>query len=495
MNKTPVALITVLIAFILSAPLLLQAAAPSACSTAMTANDTASLNEAIACFNAASGGAHVITLTGDVVLSADTTTITNPNSAKLTIDGQSQYAIDGAAQFRPITIDHTDVTITGLTVRNGSGEDGDNLAALRTPFGEPAQPFFTIDIDNSEFSNAQSSDGASLLVEYGYFVNIDSSIVKQNAGAGIEFSGGLTGTLTIRDSDIFENLNRGIAVIGASAVEIFDSNIHNNETALGGGGIILGSGLHKITNSTVANNQADGSGGGISIFKGNITITDSTVSGNSANGNGGGITSGSGGGTASVINSTVANNEATGSGGAIYASYGLILNNSTVSGNSSDMMGGGILIKRENLIITNSTITSNSAPNGAGIFNDFEHLPVQISNSIFANNSVGGDCETVAGGETVFNASLVGDGSCGVVAGTNDNLVGNPLLGPLQDNGGKTHTHALLTNSPAINSASSTDCLALDQRGLFRDDQCDMGAYEDGAVEAAFAVFLPVLIR
>jgi len=76
--------------------------------------------------------------------------------------------------------------------------------------------------------------------------------------------------------------------------------------------------------------------------------------------------------------------------------------------------------------------------------------------------------------------------------GTNTEPV-YPLLGPLQNNGGPTDTHALLFGSPAIDAV--VDCLCttvggdpvtMDQRGAWRpadgDDDgtshCDIGAYE-----------------
>ena len=66
----------------------------------------------------------------------------------------------------------------------------------------------------------------------------------------------------------------------------------------------------------------------------------------------------------------------------------------------------------------------------------------------------------------------------------------DPLLGPLQDNGGPTFTHALLSGSPAIDKGHSSGS-ATDQRGFTRPggqptienatidgDGGDIGAYE-----------------
>jgi hypothetical protein len=61
-------------------------------------------------------------------------------------------------------------------------------------------------------------------------------------------------------------------------------------------------------------------------------------------------------------------------------------------------------------------------------------------------------------------------------------LVADPLLGPLQNNGGPTLTHALLAGSPAIDAVPLADCSGVtdDQRGVLRPQgpACDIGAFE-----------------
>jgi hypothetical protein len=73
----------------------------------------------------------------------------------------------------------------------------------------------------------------------------------------------------------------------------------------------------------------------------------------------------------------------------------------------------------------------------------------------------------------------VEDNTCGLIGGS------DPLLGPLQNNGGPTKTHALLPGSPAIDAGNDAVCAAdpvngLDQRGVARPQgaSCDIGAYE-----------------
>jgi len=78
-----------------------------------------------------------------------------------------------------------------------------------------------------------------------------------------------------------------------------------------------------------------------------------------------------------------------------------------------------------------------------------------------------------------------------IVGDETGNIYGaEPLLGPLQDNGGPTWTHALLPGSPAIDAGNSGDTLAFDQRGIHRPQGLapDIGAFE-------FQYATPMLVR
>src|SRR5262249_52070792 len=79
--------------------------------------------------------------------------------------------------------------------------------------------------------------------------------------------------------------------------------------------------------------------------------------------------------------------------------------------------------------------------------------------------------------------NLIGNTEGGSGFHETDLLNVNPLLGPLQDNGGPTLTHALLPGSPAIDGGDPTDAPEWDQRGegFYRvvGKNIDIGAYED----------------
>ena len=196
------------------------------------------------------------------------------------------------------------------------------------------------------------------------------------------------------------------------------------------------------------------SAGGIYNSGGTLTLTRSAITGNSAPRSGGGIVNF---GTVTLVNSTVSNSTASNNGGGIWSSRSLTL--------------------------TNSTITGNAASNGGGIYN----LAGTVSplNSIIAGNAapLRPDCRGVIASQ---GHNLIGDSSgCDFTAATGDLLGGStnaidPLLGPLQDNGGPTFTRALLSGSPSIDAGGDASCPATDQRGIPRPQgaHCDIGAFE-----------------
>ena len=117
--------------------------------------------------------------------------------------------------------------------------------------------------------------------------------------------------------------------------------------------------------------------------------------------------------------------------------------------------------------------------------------PLTLENSIVANNSAstGPDCVGVISGHYNLIKDITG---CGFTADGTDIIGSDPLLGPLQNNGGPTVSLRPTSNSPVIDKIPSANCLAspingLDQRGVARNfdgdlsassNECDMGAVE-----------------
>ena len=118
-----------------------------------------------------------------------------------------------------------------------------------------------------------------------------------------------------------------------------------------------------------------------------------------------------------------------------------------------------------------------------------------MTNSIVADQVYGSNCGSILQGArpiTSLGYNLDDDGSCNLNATGDKSNDQNVKLGPLQNNGGLTQTHALLSGSDAIDAGDPTGCkdsdgnlLTTDQRGFIRpvnggsgSARCDMGAYE-----------------
>lgn len=321
-------------------------------------------------------------------------------------------------------------TIAGLTVSGGGGEQPGGGGILND--------HATMTIDRCNVQN--------------------SSVTEYNSGGGI--------------------YNDGSA--GSATLTILNSTIAGNHAYYGGGGIYNdgydGSATLTIMTGSVSNNSAGfseflnagGEGGGIYNGGGTVTITNSNVSDNSAGapdlfpvGYGGGI---SNYGTLTITNSTIDGNQVWLNGGGLYNFGTLTITNSTVSGNSAIGehdgqpwgSGGGIVGQ---VTLTNSTVSNNYASLSlGGVWGSGA-----IGNTILNNNSDA----NINGTFTSLGYNLSSDDGGGNLTGPGDQINTDPMLGPLQDNGGPTFTHALLPGSPAINAGNPnfSPPPSYDQRG------------------------------
>lgn len=367
-----------------------------------------------------------------------------------------------------VTSDGGDVTLDGLTLaagKVGSGENGGGI--LFESMG-------TLTVSNAVISGneAESQSGGGIYSSGGAVVVTGSEIVGNNAqGSG----GGIAslGDVTVTDSLISGN--------GSFATSI----------SAGGGGIFVGgSGQITVTGSEISSNTSSGEGGGIRLFNtaGSVTVDSTTISGNSAI-FGGGVSTDS----ANISNSTLNENNADLDGGAFFTFNGTVsIVNTTISGNVAgqdgvtESFGGGLFANISEVSIVNSTITLNQATEvGGGVYMASNRLTAV--NSIFANNTdedgEAPDLRVLAASVTF---SLIGDNAGTDLAesptpdASTGNIVGSAAgagvisagLGALQDNGGTTHTHALLFGSPAIDVGSNNRAvdvnsvaLANEQRG------------------------------
>jgi CSLREA domain-containing protein len=185
-------------------------------------------------------------------------------------------------------------------------------------------------------------------------------------------------------------------------------------------------------------------------------------------------------------NSTIARNIATGGigGGFLNLSSTLIVENCTISNNKAYYRnnswggtgGGGIAgrVADSNIIVSNSTITENSGNYGGGILNLGS---LAMNNTIVAGNTLlEGDGRDVFalgyyGGYTTMSGgyNLIQDQQFLIFEETTNILGVAAQLGPLRDNGGPSHTHALISGSPAIDAGDPNQNITsnpYDQRGV-----------------------------
>jgi hypothetical protein len=160
----------------------------------------------------------------------------------------------------------------------------------------------------------------------------------------------------------------------------------------------------------------------------------------------------------------------------------LEITNSTISGNFSFVEGGGVL-NGGSLTITNSTFGDNSSSSLAGawgIHNNGGML--QIGNTILKGGQGSNIINSNSGTVISHGYNLSSDAGGGFLTAIGDQINTDPLLGPLQDNGGLTYTQALLTGSPAIDAGEPnfTPPPFTDQRGYARvfNGRIDIGSLE-----------------
>jgi hypothetical protein len=346
-------------------------------------------------------------------------------------------------------------------------------------------------IDSTIRRNLAGTDGGGIFASTPTLIG---STVSGNVAAGGR-GGGILGVTTTTLTNCIVSGNTAVGGDGGGVISTFvtlrGSMVSGNsaDTATAGGGGIRATGTVTVTNSTVSGNRTSRFGGGILATE--VISTRSTVSGNTAGEDGGGLWTDQ---DATLTDSTVSGNTAGRDGGGIKAGVAT-LSNSTVSGNTALGEGGGIHSGRGSLL--HVTVVDNSAARGGGVFHDPLVVdPLTLKNTIIAQNLTPftGTAPDVSGDFASQGHNLIGDpsASSGLVDGAGGDQVGtntdplDPRVGPLQKNGGRTMTHALLPRSRAIDAGDNSTALARDQRGLRRPRDGDgngRGIVDIGAFE------------
>jgi hypothetical protein len=342
------------------------------------------------------------------------------------------------------------------------------------------------------------------------------------------------GQVTLREAihaaELDTSIDGSAAGNGADIIEFAANLAGNLPLSILGDALAGPSALLLSTNVTIRGNPAgitltrDAAAPDMRLFRvsasGNLTLESLNLTGgvargadgaapgeNAGNGDGGAVLNQ---GTLTIIACALYNNLAAGGnatggglrgagrGGALYNDAAtLAIRNSTFSANSavagtgagapSASLGGTIYGLNGTITIHNSTITLGSAlsASGAFIFGDNGTATVGIFSSIIGQ----------AQNPSAFDLNITYDTNGTVVVSGANNLIrrqndfhsitvsaDDPLLGPLQNNGGPTLTHLLAGDSPALNQGTNLLNLSTDQRGpsfaRVIGDISDIGAVE-----------------
>jgi hypothetical protein len=470
--------------------------------TVVNTNDsgTGSLRQAIADSNA-QPGTNTIDFApsayGTILLTSGELLVTN--NVFIAGPGATHEAVDGNAASRVFHFTNTIATIAGLTITNGYVPDN----------GEPGgagiyNKYSTLTVSNCVLTGNRSDYVGGAIYNDGYRTN----------GAHLLIVGSTV------NGNYAENYAAGVNNSFGS-LQISNSSVSSNTVNNGyGGGIVNGGGALLIDHSSLNNNFGH-YGGGIANFSGlsntEATVISSTMMGNTA-GSGGAIFNGIVGSVptrdaiVSITNCVLANNDAANGGGAIFntglssssASITTRIVNSTLSGNtahSPNALGGAILTGSTDptfpgnysVLVLNSTLCRNSADNGGAIHVSDSLSSVQLGGVILNQGASGVNLWPGARKVTSLGYNLCSDNGTGYLTNVTDQINTEPLLGPLQDNGGPTFTHAPLPGSPAIDKGTNFSGSATDQRGFSRTvniagipnaaagDSTDIGAVEQDA--------------
>jgi predicted outer membrane repeat protein len=416
---------------------------------------------------------------------AGTITVTNTNDSgpgslrQALADANDGDTInfDQALNGQAIGITSAELVIDNSITISGPGTD---LLAVRVAVTGPfirifhVMPSHVVTIDGLTIGpNSYCDSGCGIFNDQATLTVSNSAVhgnTARDRGAGISY----TGPTTIINSSVTGNVvlysGSGAGVYGGSSLTITNSRISGNFAGKGifyGGGIAA-AGTVTIINSIISGNSVTTRGGAI-YASGAVTIVDSTINNNSAGGNVFYPQSGSGGGIAAPVVGTLT----------------VTVSNSTISGNAATgggygpSIGGGIL--GELLSITNSTLSGNSADQGGAIWNGGT---LEIGNTILNTGATGANIFNSGGTITSHGYNISSDDGGGYLNGLGDQINTNPMLGPLQDNGGPTPTHRPYPGSPAIDAGDPNFSPPpfYDQRGPGFDrvvnGRIDVGSFE-----------------
>ena len=167
------------------------------------------------------------------------------------------------------------------------------------PFGKPVFLMGDAQFKDSFVENNGMVGLAAVVVQGfrpGQNVSFDNCAIRNNKGTGIYAHPMANSSIIIRNSEVSGNVSQtsgGVQTIGGGivvaydGVQIINSKITGNQSALDGGGVVYTSfsvpiSRTLIVNSLIAGNRAGRNGGGVAVNQTAVSVLNSTIVGNSA---------------------------------------------------------------------------------------------------------------------------------------------------------------------------------------------------------------------
>ncbi len=377
---------------------------------------------------------------------------------------------------------------TSLTVHDLTVEGFDDIGALSFYYSFIGGFFGTgtLTVVNTHFLDNHKptgTEGGGAIYAEGSMVIVDSTFVRNAAdrnGGAIEVEG--------RTSTNFgSGVSTGTHLTNGSSVVIENSTFEDNSSNRRGGGIYAFTGEVTVTKSDWRRNVSQDDGGAI-YGRGVVEIDDSDLTDNSTavsgEGKAGAIYADEG---MSVSGSTLASNTADNDGGALYSEFGEIsVVNSTLSANRAGGEGGAIFARTGGSAVDDghveiawsSLVDNYSDEGGSHVYamGTFESYGSVYAGAVNTDGCVSQEAVVSAG----YNFDQ--DGTCAAGGEPTDFGLGqDPHLGALTDNSGPMPTMLPAQSSPLVDVIPEDVCdQASDQRGVERPagDACDVGAVE-----------------
>jgi hypothetical protein len=239
---------------------------------------------------------------------------------------------------------------------------------------------------------------------------------------------------------------------------------------------VAATGTLTLDGLTVAGGNIAGEGGGL-LNRGRVVLMHSTFTDNAGD-YGGGL---SNEGVLTLTQSTIVRSRANAGAGILNRGTLTVLN-TTIADNTAHEGGGLANLGRGPVVITHATVARNSASGifgGGGIAN-LGSGTVELQNTILALNTAPGVLGPDCFGRIISRGhNLIGDTADCTIRRQASDLVGDPALADVADDGASGHVYfSLLPASLAIDAGDRAACPPTDQLGHPRFNGCDIGAVE-----------------